>query len=129
MANGPTIHRKQLFGGLISAEEFHRRETWGNQRCTGCRGKPVVVEIRTALLVKDLPADVQAALRLDAAAELLEWKPFDTRHGKAVNVGRVFACSSCRKTAEQQAARGPSYALVYIDEGPFKDRPIVQVLA
>lgn len=128
MANGPIIHRRKLFDGQITAEELHRREVWGRERCHACRGRPVVIEIRSSILVKDLPPLVQSAMVLDMAAGIQKWAPFDTKYGKAVQSGQVFACAACAKDAERAAARGPSYALVHIDRGVGADNPVVQVL-
>lgn len=127
-ARAPVIHRTQLFGGRETAAEVHARHVWRGKVCNGCRSPHVVIEIRVSILVKDLPADVHAAMVLSNAAGQTDIQPFQTVGGPAVKVSTVYACRSCQRTAEVAAARGaPSYALVYIDRGPDADRPIVAV--
>lgn len=123
------IHRSKLFGGRETALDVHRRVVWGDKRCTACRQRPVVIEIKTMILVKDLPSDVRAALVLGlAAGDPRMPKPFDTPHGKALTTGQIFACQHHARDAELAAARGPSYAIVTIDRGPGEDKPLVSVV-
>lgn len=121
------IHLKKFDGGRSTPHEMHVRAM--NKTCELC-GKPAVVRLRTLVqlteLVKRQPEFVAQVAATNPNGPYIPTVP--TIHGPMVKVSDIGACSHCRKAAEIAAARGPSWALVEIVEGPESRNPVhVQV--
>lgn len=122
-----TIHRKKLFGGRESAEQVHRRLAFPvGSRCA-CGSEKVAIRIRTLMPASDVVSqhpDWAIRKAMQQGGKLLV---VDSKVGKLVVVGEIYACDLCRSTAERVAAKAPSWAIVEIERGPGPDKPLVQV--
>lgn len=121
------LHRRQLFGGRMTAEEVHRKYAWGGRRCL-C-GQPPVERIKVFM-----PKDELLQRAPNVAAAIMATNPdgpyipvLDTKYGPMVLVSSVYPCRDCKVTAEKEAAKGPSWTLVEIDRGPGPDGATSQV--
>jgi hypothetical protein len=119
------IHRRKTFGGTMTAAEVHAELAWWRNRCSACGGPPAM-RIQVFLFVKDLAPEARAVAEIEIAAGRLHTVPY--QQGPALRTAKIYACSSCKATAQRVIARqAPSYAIVDIDEGPGPDSPIVGV--
>jgi hypothetical protein len=124
-------HRRKLFNGKTTAEEFHRKHAFRpGERCTGCGGPPAIT-VRVFL-----PLDEIVKRQGEAIGRLLITKPdafvglcIETIHGVYVRASQVHACTVCAPALERQAAKAPSWALVEINRGPGPDKPLISVSA
>ena len=95
-------------------------------RCSGCR-QPATTEIRIFSpadeAVKRWPvtcARIMASTETGALPTVM-FKGAGGRGIPHVLVSRIGCCALCRKTAIKAAAKGPSWLVVEVDDGP-KDR-------
>jgi len=119
------IHRRRLFDGKVTAEELHRALAFQG-RCGECGGPPAI-RARTFAPIEELHRRspeflIQLALRNEGRVPVIEFT-----YGKFVCIGDAYACDLCRGALERELAKAPSWVLVELDNGPGKDRPIVQV--
>jgi len=119
------IHRTRLFGGRVTAEEFHRANAFGGERCR-C-GQPAAILCRSFATVEDLDRHAPEVLIAMAVQHGGSVPVVEFTYGKFVLLGRVYACSSCRTTLERAAAHHPSWVLVEFSSGPGPDNAVVQV--
>lgn len=119
------IHRDKLFGGRYTAHELHVKLAWNNAKCSACGAGPAI-RIRVMIALDDMSLETRSAIEIEIALKRV--KSVMTVKGWAICASQMFACKSCRMTAEIAAAKGPSYAMVDIDRGPGEDKPIVGVI-
>ncbi|KKN72063.1 hypothetical protein LCGC14_0414580 [marine sediment metagenome] len=123
---GENLHRKKLFGGLQTAEEYHSEHAFPpNARCQGCKTRGV-----TTRIIVYYPVD-EVKKRDPAFAAISEVSPqkflallMQTKSGPMVRISTVYACKQCTPTIEKAAAKGPSWALVDINRGPGPDKAV-----
>ena len=124
------LHRRQLFGGRMTAMEVHQKYAWKDAKCGGCGRTPVIM-IRVLVTKDDLlrhgDPSTLAALMVSNPDGTNSIPTFPTKYGPMVVASKTFACEQCKLTAETAAARGPSWALVEIDRGPGPDGATSQV--
>lgn len=118
------IHRRKLFGGRPAAEVY-AEDAWPGARCSGCGSSHVVLRVQVFIALSDMSAQLRDRTRIELALRRVH--PVRTKRGTAVRWSEQFACGNCRASLIRAAARGPSYAIVDIDEGPGPDVPIVGV--
>jgi len=107
------IHVKRSRARKPLTDKAVHAAAWGDSKCTGCGGPPVI-QLRSSMLLKELMTEKRAVF--DALGFLTGGKlpTFETTYGTMVCVAEAYACARCRKQAEIQAAKGPSNCLVEI---------------
>jgi len=118
------LHRRKLFNGRPAAEVY-AEDAWPGARCGGCRSSHVVLRVQVFIALADMSADLRHRAMFELALRRVH--PVKTKRGTAVRWSEQFACRGCRAALIRAAARGPSYAIVDLDEGPGPDVPIVGV--
>lgn len=123
--DNPIIHRSKLFGGRETAMEVHRRLAWGNANCKFC-GAPAACRVQIFIALSDMSITTRMAIEFEISQGRV--KPTRTAGGLAIKATETYACTRCKPTLLRQAGKGPSYAMVDIDEGPGEDKPLIQVV-
>lgn len=117
------IHIKRFAGGKMTPQEMHVQAM--HKPCALC-GMPASARLRTLVqlneLIKRQPEFVAQVAATNPAGPFIPTVP--TTYGPMVKVSDVGACTRCRKQAEIAAARGPSWAIVEISEGPEARNPV-----
>lgn len=121
---GEIIRRDKLFGGRMSADELHVKYAWHGKKCSAC-GAPPALRIQSFILISDLVPWQKDHVTLEIAMGRLH--PVKLEPGPALRYGDVYACSTCAPAAERQAAKCPSYMVVWLERSPGSDNPIVGV--
>lgn len=130
------LHRRRLFGGRCTAEEFHRANAFPpDARCGGCGSPKVAVRARTFYPARDLVARkpevaVQIASRHDGRLPCVDFRGPGDRPVPHVRVGDAFACDLCAPALEKSLAEGErrdSRIVTHVERGPGPDNLIVQV--
>jgi len=123
-------HRKQMFGGRYSAEEYHQK--WGiprDAKCVGCGNRPLIrcitmMEVEEA---KKLPM-INMLMLNDPIKFMNEMivriKGSDGRAIPYVRISCVYACKQCRRSLERAAAKAPSHTICEFHYGPGPDKVV-----
>lgn len=118
------IHLKRFASGKMTPQEMHVQSL--HKSCAVC-GAPATVRLRTLVqlseLVKRQPEFVAQVMATNPNGPYVPAVP--TIHGPMVKVSDIGTCPNCRKAAEVAAARGPSWAIVEIVEGPESRNPVL----
>lgn len=124
------IHRKKLFRGVKTAEQVYRELAFANRKCAECGGPPAI-RVKVFYPLTEIHETLLDAVKLEC---LVTGEPppilrANEKYGNQLimKVSDIVACERCAAALERAAAKAPSYAIVDIDRGPGKDRPIVQV--
>lgn len=119
-----TIHRRKLFGGRCTAEEFHRAHAFPvGARCAGCRSTKVGVRAQVLVPLAELRArDPMADLAMTADPAGFARVLVQTVHGPHVRLSTVYACDRCAPSMERALAKQPSWVIVDINRGPGPDK-------
>ena len=121
----PVIHRRKFMDGRETPSEVHRRLGIG-KRCVICKG-PGAIRIRVLMPVEEAfkhAPNVMASIMATNPTNpgqlptvKLKESATDTVGKDYIKASDVAFCSMCRLGAVKEAARGPSWAVVEIDEG------------
>lgn len=127
------IHIKKFDGGRRTPQEYHRQYAFPpDAKCSGCQAKPAVRAIVMAPLDEAAKRGIipEAAKTYAGALMFPHLQPVlvQLTNGWHVRISKAYSCSMCRKTFEQQLAKGPSWCVVDISAGPDpKNRVVVGV--
>lgn len=139
---GRQVHVKQkrksakLFGGVKTADEVWREmHALSREKCRICKSEKIAIRIRVFVehdeVVKRAPSLAGRIMAANPDGPYIPTTPMrwgsDGKVYRMVRVSDSAFCDHCRKTAELEAAKGPSWALVEIDRGPGQDKIISQV--
>ena len=115
-------NRHRFMDGRKTPKEVHWQ--FMNLKCHAC-GRPAIIRIMVFISVYELVTrhpEISTALIASSPGGIIPTTKM--RDGQEmVRVSDIGACASCRKDAEQAAAKQPSWAYVDIDRGPA-DIPI-----
>jgi len=127
-----TIHRTKLFGGRLTAEEYHAKYAFPvGAKCAGC-GKGGSLTTRIISLApldemrkRDPMVDYMAANKpTQLFSTLVPIRGADGKPQPYLRIATVYACGACSTHAERAAAHGPSWCIVEINRGPGKDKVV-----
>jgi len=124
---GPVIHRRKLFGGTYTAQEYHAAFAFApGARCSGC-GQTGGLQTRAVVFapldkMNALDPDFEAIMCVDPMKFQEVLMP--TKYGPMVRISTVLACVSCTPTLAKSLAKLPDYLLVDFNYGPGKDKVI-----
>lgn len=132
---GRTIHRKRLFGGRYTPEEYHSKFAFPfGAKCAGCSRKDGL----SARLITLAPLD--ELRKRDPMFDLLASDPrgwpqlhkmlvqirgADNKPIPYVRLATAYSCKACLPAAERAAAQGPSWIQVEINRGPGPLKTVV----
>lgn len=128
-AGGEVLHRKQLFGGKISAVDLHRKMVYAGHNCGKCGAAKPVMRVMLLAPKAEVVGDPAYFGRLQQIARANEGNIPIVKlvYGDFIRMATVYACGNCKKDVEKWAAHTPSSWIAEFDFGPSKDKPIVQV--
>lgn len=120
MADSPNFGGDALGLRNASIMDVHRATAWAGGQCIACNSRKVTCEIKVLVPLAELHRNNPKAMALAQmmSPELIAQMTVPTIHGPYVRVSTNYACKLHQKELEQQAARGPSWAIVEIDRGP-----------
>lgn len=123
------IHTTKLFGGRETAQEVHRRYTWGPRAaCTICGCRDVLIRITCAMSPRELVERFpNVAAKIMAQSDNGQIPSYMSKWGALTIFSEAFSCSTHQAAAERAAAHLPSYVYVDIDRGVGEDVTVVQV--
>lgn len=126
------IHRRQLFNGRYTAEEYYRKNAFPPDAICVCGSKAIAIRVRSfhplANLLKNMPGlAMQIAAKHEGRIPVVEMRGPGGVPVKYVRIGDAFACDLCKKDLQKAASKHPSDVIMHFDTGPEPDRPIVQV--
>jgi hypothetical protein len=116
------IHTKKNFPakGVV---DTYREITWGNKRCLCGREADIRIWVwgEEQEVVKRAQANPMFALQVQSlyggnTPVGMETSSRAGYGGKFIRVSETFACASCRKIAEKEAAKAPGWCFVEIDD-------------
>jgi len=122
------LHRKKLFGGRYTAEEYHSKYAFPpGASCTGCGRKDglktrfITLAPLDELRKRDPMFDLLASDPRGAgtlAKMLVQIRGAENNPIPYVRLSTVYACGACTPAAEKVAAKGPSWVQIEINRGP-----------
>jgi hypothetical protein len=124
------LHRKKLFGGKFTAEEFHAKYAFRpGIKCSGCGGRPMVraitmMELKEARRVNPAIDELMTIAPEGLLEQIVQIKGSDGRPIPYLRLGVAHACKACSPSMEKQLAKAPSHVIVEINRGPGTDKII-----
>jgi len=121
-------HIRKFIKGEMTPREMHIAAM--NKPCEQC-GHPASVRLRVLVLLDELVQrnpEFVAQIMVSNPDGTCTVPTIPTKYGPMVKVSDIGACDSCRRSAEQAAAKCPSWCLVEISAPPEDKNPVqVQV--
>jgi hypothetical protein len=124
------IHRRKLFGGRYTAEEYHSKYAFPvGAKCQACGAPPITRVIVMAPLSemrrRNGALDALASCSPQSLVEqLVQIDEGDGTPKPYLRVSVVYACKQCSPALEREAAKAPSWCIVEINRGPGPDKVV-----
>ena len=118
--------RNKFMGGQMTPQEFHNSVSFPLGACCAICGAPPAIQYTSfgeeGELLKRMPM-LNVLKRTDA--EKYASIRLVIKEGVYLRTGITYACKQCEKTADQAAAKHPTWAFVRIDRGPGPDKIVI----
>lgn len=115
---------KKFQNGDITPNDFYRKHGFPpGAKCAGCQGPPAIkatvfVEYQEAVKREMIPAALPDGEINEAVARTIVNFRGPSGPVPHFRASSAYACSNCRVEMERALAKGPSWAIVEINEGP-----------
>ena len=118
--------RNKFMGGQMTPEEFHNSVAFPVGAACAICGAPPATQYTSfgeeSELLKRIPA---LAILKTSDPERYQSIRLVIKEGAYLRTGISYSCKQCEKTADQAAAKHPTWAFVRIDRGPSPDKIVV----